>query len=487
MNLMDVRDRIKEIPIRHIITDRLCPSHEDHSPGSFVLNEKTNTWYCFSCNAHGDAIHFMKEKHGMNFVEAVSHIAITQGIVSRAEMEEILNTKVDFNNMPVAKKRDIIISRPPIAAPEILDKVYRIFARGMAFLNKPHLADSHVKKLKDHYGLSDEEIQKDELFSWPTSAITKKLMTELFTQGITENDLALVPGFFMNKETETWEFYRPKNTGAIGVPIRNVKGQIVGLQIRLDRKKENSQRYQWFSSAFADGRNTSFIKGSSPGSPIDVIYPDTIKSAAIFVTEGHFKAIKLSNQFGAIVLSVQGVSNWRQIPAVLEDVRKTYPMLRHIYIAYDADMAYKETVLSPAMKLGLTLTGLSFEALTDDVNNILAVGYRDEENSNLNSRTKAETISKYLVQNPVHRYIVNFCLWDDRYGKGIDDLIMSGHISDIRKMSLVSFWNNAFDFLEAADKLRKKISEKENIPFKSVPLEENDKRTLFQKHIFSKI
>jgi hypothetical protein len=496
MDLTEVKDRVKDLPIEDVIGSELtyvgkkplCPFHDDHRPGSFVVNKRKNTWACYSCGKRGDAIHFVQERFGLDFLEATSKIAIEHGIVTKTEMEHILNSKLSDNHERKAtyKKRDAII-RPERADIDTLHKAYSIFAHGMEIINKPILRDSQRKTLREHYGLTDDEIARDGLFSWPSNHVAKKLFTALRENGITDKELSLIPGMFYNKDTESWDFYRPNNTGAIGVPIRNIDGKIQGFQIRLDRKKEGAQRYQWFSSAFADGYNTPYIYGTSPGSPIDVVYPKEVKTATVFVTEGHFKAIKLANQFNSIALSVQGVSNWRQIPAVIDELNRRHPKLRHVYIAYDADMAYKDTVLSPAMKLGLTLTGLSFEGVKDAINDILTVGYREEEYSNLYAFKRSQTVSDYLVRHPVHKYIVTFCLWDDKYGKGIDDLINSGHIADIKKMSLIPFWNHAFRFLQASDQLRKEISEDNNQPFKETTLTEEQKRNLFQQHIFAHI
>ena len=427
----------------------------------------------------------MQERFGIGFIDATSKIAIEHGIVTRTEMEDSLHSKIsDSHTRKTYQKRDVII-RPERANIDILDKAYRIFAKGMTLIGKPLLTEAQTKTLKSHYGLTDEDIAKDGLFAWPTDRITKKLFTALSEAGITDKELSLIPGMFYNAEKQAWDFYRPYNTSAIGIPIRNIDGKIQGFQIRLDRKKEGAQRYQWFSSAFADGHNTPLSRGTSPGSPIDVVYPKVIRTATVFVTEGHFKAVKLANQFDSIVLSVQGVSNWRQIPAVIDEMNIRWPQLRHVYIAYDADMAYKDTVLSPAMKLGLSLTGLNFEGVKDAVNDILTVGYRDEEHSNLYAAKRSKTVADYLVRYPVHKYSVTFCLWNDKFGKGIDDLINSGHIGDIKKMALIPFWNHAFRFLQASDELRKAISEESETSFKDTVLTEEQKRDLFQKHIFA--
>ncbi len=51
----------------------LCPLHRERSP-SFVIYSETNTFYCFGCNQGGNAITFIKLKHGFNFKEAIKYL-----------------------------------------------------------------------------------------------------------------------------------------------------------------------------------------------------------------------------------------------------------------------------------------------------------------------------------------------------------------------------------------------------------------------------
>ena len=47
-----------------------CPFHEDRTP-SFVIYREENTFHCFGCQAHGDAIDFVMRKDSVSFREAV--------------------------------------------------------------------------------------------------------------------------------------------------------------------------------------------------------------------------------------------------------------------------------------------------------------------------------------------------------------------------------------------------------------------------------
>ncbi|MBW8779497.1 MAG: DNA primase, partial [Burkholderiales bacterium] len=57
----------------------LCPFHGEKSP-SFIVSPTRQTYHCFGCGVHGDAIRFLCEHHGMGFVDAVTDLAQQVGM-----------------------------------------------------------------------------------------------------------------------------------------------------------------------------------------------------------------------------------------------------------------------------------------------------------------------------------------------------------------------------------------------------------------------
>ena len=57
----------------------LCPFHGEKSP-SFIVSATRQTYHCFGCGVHGDAIRFLCEHHGMGFVDAVTDLAQQVGM-----------------------------------------------------------------------------------------------------------------------------------------------------------------------------------------------------------------------------------------------------------------------------------------------------------------------------------------------------------------------------------------------------------------------
>lgn len=68
----------------------LCPFHDERTP-SFTVSPTRNTYHCFGCGAHGDALRFLTEHEALSFPEAVRALAAEVGVEvpeSRAESPE---------------------------------------------------------------------------------------------------------------------------------------------------------------------------------------------------------------------------------------------------------------------------------------------------------------------------------------------------------------------------------------------------------------
>lgn len=59
-----------------------CPFHEEKTP-SFWVNPDKGVYHCFGCGASGDALEFVIRRLGLDFVEAVKHVAGRAGVQIR--------------------------------------------------------------------------------------------------------------------------------------------------------------------------------------------------------------------------------------------------------------------------------------------------------------------------------------------------------------------------------------------------------------------
>src|SRR3954468_15544589 len=56
-----------------------CPFHNEKTP-SFTVNDDKGFYHCFGCGAHGDAIGFLTDNRGMQFMDAVKELAAKAGL-----------------------------------------------------------------------------------------------------------------------------------------------------------------------------------------------------------------------------------------------------------------------------------------------------------------------------------------------------------------------------------------------------------------------
>lgn len=65
----------------------LCPFHAERTP-SFSVNPEAGLYYCFGCQASGDAITFVRETEHLDFADAVRLLATRAGITVRDDPRE---------------------------------------------------------------------------------------------------------------------------------------------------------------------------------------------------------------------------------------------------------------------------------------------------------------------------------------------------------------------------------------------------------------
>lgn len=191
---------------------------------------------------------------------------------------------------------------------------------------------------------------------------------ELQRLGYKADDLLGVPGFYKkNKSIEL------KDIEGIGIPMINAKGNITAIQLRRDKVEEGEPRYIFLSS-------TGLYEGCTCGSQVtcERLWID----GDVYITEGQFKALGMSKYFNSTVLSVQGVNNIKCLETEIPNLLKRQRIKRFV-IAFDADMIHNKSVLKATKKL-------------------------------------ARLLSTYEIP-------VVYLLWDEKYGKGADDVILAGN------------------------------------------------------------
>ncbi len=360
----------------------LCPFHSDKSMGSFVVDDNKKKITCYAGCFSGDAIDFVSKLKGISVKESTALIARDFNIITEDEYLGIIkNPKKRIKRTVEAKTKEKDPKDPVdiIAPAKDLDKVFTAFANicGLSSKDKEYLE-------------KERSINEDRLKDFFTMPVTSKqvnrcmalLKKEIGNLSILEH----IPGFYFNTKEKKWECMKIKG---IGLLIRNCSQKVVGIQIRKTTLRDNKDsRYIWFASSFADGKEGK-DKGTGAGSPVDVVLPKK-KINRIVITEGKFKAITLADM-GYLALSIQGVRNWRK---AFEVAKRCKLENKKYLIALDSDFISNKGVKDSILALG--------EALSK------------------------EGPTKVLV-------------WKGEYGKGIDDVILSGNTSHVKALAFNEF------------------------------------------------
>jgi DNA primase len=79
VDVVEVVGRHVELKKAGINHKGLCPFHGEKSP-SFIVSPSRQTYHCFGCGVHGDALRFLMEYSGMGFLDAVRDLAQQVGM-----------------------------------------------------------------------------------------------------------------------------------------------------------------------------------------------------------------------------------------------------------------------------------------------------------------------------------------------------------------------------------------------------------------------
>ena len=222
------------------------------------------------------------------------------------------------------------------AAPKILDSAYR------ALLDEHPLSAAHLQHLLEQRQLSAAAISARGYKSWGAFPQQRAPIA----RGVYErlgNVVLDVPGVIVRKQRGP-EYVTLAGAPGIAIPVRNVKGRIVGIQIRVDQPKFGS--YLWLSSASQGG--------ASPGTPIHVARPrdGPEGSGRVWLTEGPLKADIACERLSEVVLALPGVNALRELLPSLDELTQRGE-LKQLVIALDSDWRENPAVQSsPCRRAG---------------------------------------------------------------------------------------------------------------------------------------
>jgi DNA primase len=143
----------------------LCPFHQEKSP-SFGVSRGKTFYYCFGCQASGDAISFLRHVEGLGFADAIAKLAERSGIElpraddhtqaqidrarsQRERLSEVMEHARAFYEAQLGSGEHAEIARAEIAKRAVTDEMAQRFRLGYAPLSWDGLSSYLTQKRVD--------------------------------------------------------------------------------------------------------------------------------------------------------------------------------------------------------------------------------------------------------------------------------------------------------------------------------------------------
>lgn len=210
LDIVEVVGRSVELKKAGINHKGLCPFHGEKTP-SFIVSPSRQTYHCFGCGAHGDALRFVIEHRGLGFIDAVHELAQQAGM----QVPEDDSTPEERARAAQAKAQQASLTDVLARAAEHYRKQLKGSPRAIAYLKRRGLTG----RVAAHFGLGYAPE------GWRGLASVFPAYDDPL---LAESGLVIVQG---EDEAERKRYDRFRDR--IMFPIRSVQGEVIGFGGRV--------------------------------------------------------------------------------------------------------------------------------------------------------------------------------------------------------------------------------------------------------------
>ena len=271
-----------------------CPFHGDgnEKTPSFVVYEETGSYHCFACKASGNAIHFLREYDGIDFMESVELLASHVGMeVPKQEKSVDLSDAININTKATEIFKEQLKSNPGKETIEYLKK----------------------------RGISGETAK---FFELGYSMERSPTLYSILSRDYNEKDLTDSGLFGSNDNGDMYDRFRDR----LMFPLRNIKGEHIAFGGRLISDKENQAKYL----------NSPETKTYKKKYELYGLYEARLiekRPDSLFLVEGYMDVIGLHEHGIKNAVASSGTAFTQ------EQLRKILSYTNNIYIVFDGDEA----------------------------------------------------------------------------------------------------------------------------------------------------
>jgi DNA primase len=288
----------------------LCPFHDERTP-SFSVNAVDKLFYCFGCEAKGDAIGFLQQTEGLDFREATEFLAERYGVELELEDED-----------PAAERRRRRRERL-LAVLERTAKFYAAYLwdSGEAARARAYLAERGF----------DEEVLREFRVGYSPSA-WDRMMLGARQSGFSEEELVAAGLAQRGKNGGLYDRFR----GRIMFPLADSRGKVLGFGAR-QMGEGRGPKY------LNTSENDLYHKGRQLFG-IDVARKEAMRTARFVVVEGYTDVLALHQAGIREAVAIMGTALTQE---QLAELAKVGDGNRRglVYLALDADRAGRDAML----------------------------------------------------------------------------------------------------------------------------------------------
>ena len=256
VELVGARTDLRRVGTRHV---GLCPFHDERTP-SFSVNAEHGLYHCFGCGASGDAISFVRETDGLDFAEAIEHLAERYGVALEREEED--------ERAEEARRRRERLMR-------LLDRTATFYARYL-------WESAEAKAARDHLaarGLGEETLRAFRVGYAPSA--WNRVLVAGQRDGYAPEEMVAAGVAQHGRQGGYYDRFRARIT----FPLADARGRVLGFGARAVR---DSQKPKYLNSS----ENELYRKGRHLFG-IDHARAPAARAGRVIVVEGYTDVLAL--------------------------------------------------------------------------------------------------------------------------------------------------------------------------------------------------
>ena len=283
-----------------------CPFHNEKTP-SFTVNDDKGFYHCFGCGAHGDAIRFLTDNRGMQFMDAVKELSAKAGL-----------------DVPAPDPRAQERAERASTLTDVMGEVAKWYAEQLQ-----GIAGADAREYLKRRGIDQTTVVRFGIGLAPEGRnVLKRALEHLGEDKLVETGMLIQPE---EKGKESYDRFR----GRLMIPIRDPRGRVIAFGGRILGEGEPKYLNSPDTPLFDKGRTLYNIDRASPASRA---------AKRLIVVEGYMDVIALDRAGiaeavapnGTAVTEAQLERMWRLDPSPI--------------MCFDGDNAGKKAAIRAALR-----------------------------------------------------------------------------------------------------------------------------------------